>query len=228
MFPFGLALLSAASAAPVTIELFVAPPGATVQCVGHDPVEVGVRVELQGYSGTKCKVTGAQTGASAEFAAIDKSVWSCALGDAGSCERMDVPPKRAAPRSAAKPEESTAGPPSPPSYVPGPAFTARDLDKAFADYASLPNPAAAAALSGFVGFGAGHFYAGDMPGGTTFLLLESAALLAAGAGFAVDDPQTQAGVIVGAAVAHVALRLIDVGSAPAAAHRAADRRYRRR
>jgi hypothetical protein len=219
-----LSLLPVSLAAPVTLQVSVAPPGATVACVGYDPVEVGIEAEVKGYSGTKCTVTSTKNSATAEFAAIDGSIWSCALGDEGSCERAKPPaasqsrPEVFAPRDV----------PAPPSRSVGAALTARDLDKAFADYASLPNPAAAAALSGFVGFGAGHFYAGDMSGGTAFLLLESATLLGAGAGFAVDDSQTQAGVIVGAAVAHVALRLIDVGSAPAAAHRAADRRYRRK
>ncbi len=93
----------------------------------------------------------------------------------------------------------------------------------------LPDPGAAVALSGLVGFGAGHFYAQRRRRGRTHLALQLTALsvtIAGGVLSAVGGEATVPGVIMAGAGGGflVGARTADVVSAPRSAHdSAADR-----
>jgi hypothetical protein len=88
--------------------------------------------------------------------------------------------------------------------------------------ASLPDPGAAAVLSGTVGFGAGHFYAKQPQAGFGHLTAQALGLMATAAGFGVDSSQAARGLWAGGGALFLAGRIMDVVTAPQSAHRTAD------
>ncbi len=78
----------------------------------------------------------------------------------------------------------------------------------------LPEPAAAVALSGFIGFGAGHFYSGNRKAGAGLLLGQAAGIGVTA--LSAETPNPTAALIAGGTVFGLA-RLIDVAAAPASA-----------
>lgn len=102
------------------------------------------------------------------------------------------------------------------------------LDEAYL-LASLPDPGAATTLSAFIGFGAGHFYAGEPEvGGLHFAMQTVGAGTAIGTSVALVadsrvDPEVASAVIVGGSIVFALSRLVDIGTAPQSARRAARR-----
>jgi hypothetical protein len=99
-------------------------------------------------------------------------------------------------------------------------------DQAATFAAGLPDPATAFLQSSILGFGAGHFYAGNTNRGLAFLGVEGASVLLYGAMYFVAvhgnlDTNLPAQVGDGALGIFIASRIVDMYMAPITAHQCA-------
>lgn len=105
------------------------------------------------------------------------------------------------------------------------AFGAAPTSRVPVEY--LPDPAAAAVLSTSLGFGAGHFYAGNPQQGSAFFVSQAAGVTAACIGGAVAtgfietrDPKAGVPALTTGITLFVLSRMFDIATAPGAAHAA--------
>jgi hypothetical protein len=219
-------LTTVATAAPVTSDVFGPPTGFVVACPGAPAETFKVRGEVQAPADTACSVTSGSDGPGTIVVGAG-AVWSCEAVDAVlQCTRTDVPTVAAeapAPRTAPRGTPPVVAPASrvPHHLSAQPA----NMRSALAEFASLPSPGGAAALSGTVGFGAGHFYANNRGAGVAYLLLEGAFVGVTAAGALADDPDTAEVLSLGGALGLGVSRIADTVTAARAAHRNAAAHY---
>lgn len=148
------------------------------------------------------------------------------LSTFGDCPALSdappPPPPPTAPVAAGRPQ-ATPTPEVPASFKPSPEYV-RAQRELLALEASLPDPTTAFLLSGVIGFGVGHFYAGDNQRGAIHLSAQLGGLALTGLATLAAGQNADAALalqVLGGGVLGIS-RLVDMGTAPLTAHEQAE------
>ena len=218
MLSLALALLLPAHADDA-VSMTIQVPGAkhTLRCPGAEPLPMRTLAVYDLVNGATCRVV-SPSGRAGTVTAKEGATWVCTSGQVNlSCAEAlaDAPPAPAI----------SSPPPGLPGQDPFVAPTT-SLPNALRLYASLPDPGAATALSGFLGFGSGHFYAGEPEGGYTHLSLQLSGIALAVASVFVRQPRVATSMGISGGTMVLTSRVLETLTAPRAAHRTAEKRLR--
>lgn len=177
-----LALLVAAWAGesePAEVQVFTRTFGNHIQCDDGTALRFDVATSFDVTSGSSCQVR--FPNGEAAFKVVESSVFAC-YDETQDCVRTDAQAKREPDALLGASAYSSPAPRPPLSPELQVMKNAWDIEIA---RLKMPDSATAAVLSGTVGFGSGHYYAGSGETGDAHLMLQGVGVILAGVGGAL-------------------------------------------